>query len=356
MRVDLILTTLQICFSLHSIWIDCDPSIDFHDVDDGFALWQSFLAPTVQVVGVSTVFGNDLATTTLSMAQKLVDVFSNRHLEVFQGALSKNDLGRPTAASVKILEAAASYNLTIVALGPLTNIATAVMNDISNAFQTTQVIAVAGRRKGVAFKVGRTKQLVRDLNFELDIESFRVILLSHIPLTLIPFELSSSVTITSADIHFLSSALVANPHQPTIQWLLNSSLNWIRKWENSFNISGFHPFDTLAVGYVISPDIFSCYCARMVIEEVLTKSPSVQQTEIGPFTEATYTYPLANISTTTVNPQLIAHPCEPTCCQRSKHSNELESTTTTYCHSVQSDVFRHSLLSLLAGLNVSARL
>ena len=60
------------------------------------------------------------------------------------------------------------------------------------------------------------------------------------------------VTVTPADLSLLSSG------GAPAQWLAAVSLGWMRFWQDQLGTDGFHPFDSLAVGYVIDPLNFAC--------------------------------------------------------------------------------------------------
>src|SRR6185295_12927627 len=96
--------------------------------------------------------------------------------------------------------------LTILALGPATNVATVLANHPELAARVTRVIAVAGRRPGQRFTTGTSNRAGhRDFNFELDPRAFQVLLDSKVELVLAPFEISSKIWMTAADLDRLAS-------------------------------------------------------------------------------------------------------------------------------------------------------
>jgi hypothetical protein len=97
--------------------------------------------------------------------------------------------------------------LTILALGPVTNIATVLRKHPDLGARITRVIAVAGRRPGQRFTTGTSNPNGhRDFNFELDPEGFQVLLDSKVEIVLAPFEISSKIWLTAEDLDRLAAS------------------------------------------------------------------------------------------------------------------------------------------------------
>ena len=245
------------------VWIDTDPSMapGGHEVDDGIALVQAFASREIQIRGVSVVFGNaDLATAS-RIAKEFVGKFGPGGLSVYFGAGSAGELGRETAASMALAAALRRERLTILVLGPATNVATVLKNHPELGERVEAVIAVAGRRPGQRFVAGPAQKVpFRDLNFELDPEAFAVLLASKVPITLAPWEISSQVWITEDEVRKASRRSAA------MEWMLPALVDWIAFWEKQFGAHGFNPFDALAVGAVVDRKDLICSLLGASIE------------------------------------------------------------------------------------------
>ncbi len=231
------------------VWIDTDPSVERggHEVDDGLALMQAFHSPELAIRGVSVVFGNSPLETAFPIGQRLARDFGPPGLPVFKGAASAGQLGVETPASRSLADALTREKLTILAIGPLTNIGTLLRRRPELASRIERIVAVAGRRPGQHFITGTATTAFRDFNFELDPDAFRIVLDSHVPLVLAPWEISSKVWISTADLARIKPG-----------WVAEAAADWLQRWKKSFGVDGFNPFDTLAVGYIISPSSFGC--------------------------------------------------------------------------------------------------
>ena len=234
------------------VWIDTDPAAGetHRDVDDTLALLQAFHSPELALRGVSVVFGNTTLERALPVASEIVTRFGPAGLTVEPGASGPDQIGVETAASRAMAEALWREPLTILALGPLSNVATVLRNHPEIARQIVRVVAVAGRRPGQRFTTGsHNTSGHRDFNFEQDPDAFRVLLASEVPLALAPFEVASQVWITSRDLDRLEAASDAG------RWIAPAARMWLQLWMETFGVDGFNPFDTLAVAYVTTPQL-----------------------------------------------------------------------------------------------------
>ena len=173
-------------------------------------------------------------------------------MPVHKGAAGAQELGKETDASRALAAALKKERLTVLVLGPATNVATVLRNHPELARQMEQVIAVAGRRPGQKFRPSDDVRSFRDFNFELDALAFQVLLDSGVKLVLAPWEISSKVWLTPADLDTLVKA------DPSLSLIVDAARDWSEFWHRELKTSGFNPFDTLAVGYAISPAQFQC--------------------------------------------------------------------------------------------------
>ena len=204
-----VLTMAQAAPSRVAVWIDTDPAIGEkeRDVDDGLALVQAFRSPELEIRGVSVVFGNAPLDRGLPIARRIVRSVGPPRLQVLAGAASAADAKVETEASRALATALRAAPLTILALGPATNVATTLAKHPELASRVTRIIAVAGRRPGQRFTTGTSNARGhRDFNFELDPGSFQVLLDSNAEVVLAPFEISSKIWLTGSDLDRLAAS------------------------------------------------------------------------------------------------------------------------------------------------------
>lgn len=245
------------------VWIDTDPSVapGGHEVDDGIALLQAFASPELDIRGISIVYGNaDLATAS-RIGREIARKFGPRRVGVYNGASGAGELGRETEASKALAAELGRRRLTILALGPATNVATMVRNRPDLIKRIDQVVAVAGRRPGQRFLSGPSQKTpFRDLNFELDPEAFRVLIDSGVSLVLAPWEISSGVWLKRDEIQGAAA------QNPGIRWMFPAMADWLDLWKREFGAAGFNPFDALAVGFLTNRQSLNCEQLSAAIE------------------------------------------------------------------------------------------
>lgn len=230
-------------------------------MDDGFALIQAFHSRELALRGVSVVFGNAPFDIAWSNGQEIVKRFGPQGLKIYAGAGSAAQLGLETDATRALAAALKRERLVILALGPVTNIATVVKNHPELHNRIIEIVAVAGRRAGQRF-IARADQPrgFRDFNFELDVPGFQVLLDSNIPLTLAPWEVSSHVWLKAEDLERLRNGNEA------AKYMVKPATDWLAKWKNDLGLDGFNPFDTLAIGWVTHPQMLKAEVLPIAIQ------------------------------------------------------------------------------------------
>jgi len=254
------------------VWLDVDTATGVGDVDDGLMLIQCFHSPELRIRGLSVVFGNTSLKQAVGIARDILDRFGPPNLEVLPGAAQAEQFHEPTPAVRGLAKALRDGPLTILAVGPVTNVAALLTQHPQLSSQIQRIVMVAARRPGQSF-TGGEKQTVphRDFNFELDPQAMRIILDTDIPLVFAPWEVSSKVWITRDDLAELSQSGAAG------RWIADSSRYWIAMWEARITGKGFNPFDTLAAGFVTHPELIEAMRVSARIEEL--PDDRVQQVE-----------------------------------------------------------------------------
>jgi purine nucleosidase len=151
--------------------------------------------------------------------------------------------------------------LTILALGPLTNVADALEGRPDLHHNVTRLVAVMGHQPGHLFHPSEASgrgmlmghgPIFRDLNFDKDEAAARSILQMHLPLTLIPYDASIHAGITADDLEALGR------QGPVFSWAADTAKGWLEFWRRDIGQPGFYPFDLVAAAYAIEPRLFSC--------------------------------------------------------------------------------------------------
>src|SRR5262249_55309408 len=149
----------------------------------------------------------------------------------------ENDAVRAMATALQ------ERRLTILAVGPVTNVGTLLRLHPELAERIERIVMVAARRPGQRFTSSETQARPhRDFNFELDPAAMQVILDSSVPLVFAPWEVSSQVWIGRDELAALGRSGGSG------KWIAETSEYWIAMWEREITKRGFNPFDSLALG------------------------------------------------------------------------------------------------------------
>ncbi len=247
------------------VWLDVDPAIGLFEkeVDDGVMLLQAFNSPELLIHGVSVVFGNASRDNGLPIAKDVVSRFGPSGLGVYSGAGAATELGTATEATEALARALEQRPMTVLAVGPVTNVGSLLMLRPELASRIESLVMVAARRVGQSFRATpeSTGSPFRDFNFELDPDAMQVILDSEVPLVFAPWEVSSHVWVTDADLEQLAAASASG------QWLSEQVASWIAFWKRDLGTVGFNPFDTLAVAWLTHPELIASVDAGVWIQE-----------------------------------------------------------------------------------------
>jgi pyrimidine-specific ribonucleoside hydrolase len=240
------------------VWIDADLAVGmknidrpgFSDVDDGYAVLQLLNANNIEIKGLSTVFGNTNIENAFTIGNYIDEEFITQKISVYKGAGEPIDLENVvTNDAVEALASALKKEpMTILAIGPATNIGLLLLKYPEVKPNIIEVVLVAGRRTAKdIFNIGTKGVIARDLNFDLDNNAFQVLLDHEVPVVLCPFEISSKVWIEQQDLDYLKAI-----DKPT-DWLATASQPWLGQWKAQ-GAKGFNPFDALASHYIIAPE------------------------------------------------------------------------------------------------------
>ena len=244
-----------------SVWIDTNMSIGgsspsqcLCNVDDAFGVLHLFNAASVKVEGISTVFGNSDVETALAQTRALDNQFGPIGLPVVRGAAGAMDIHQlvETDATKAMARALEANRLTLVAMGPATNIASFVLLHPELVPRIDQIILAAGRSSDTCHFIAGYRQDTpfSDLNFDLDPDAVQILMESDIPLVLMPFETAHKVWVTQKELDLLGRS----PGMGT--FLEEYSRPWYDHWVESYGAKGFNLFDALAAGFAANPNLF----------------------------------------------------------------------------------------------------
>lgn len=250
------------------------------DQDDGWVVGMALADKTLDVDAIVTVLGNSNVAPEQAASEHLVrQLLKRRDVALAAGAAVKLDNPQATLNGVALkrdcwnpgvellarqLRRAAA---TIVAIGPLTDVACLAMNAPPNVVRNIrEVIAIMGRAPNEPFVISG-KGGLSDFNLVMDDRAVQVLLdETQVPMTFLQFSVTKSSLITRGVVEALGG-------DPVQDYYRTTTLPWIDWWQQHFGENGFHPWDSNAVYYAANPMAYSCGTVQYRLVSCADSSP-----------------------------------------------------------------------------------
>jgi len=252
-------------------------------VDDALAIMLAVRSPELEVLGITTVSGNVPVAQCTANTLLTLEVLEAPNVPVVSGAavpLAKEaftaaevhgtdglgnvtaryptPLRRATPGAVEfLLEMIRRFpeELTLVATGPLTNVAMAIQRD-REAMRGVHGITVMGGAIRVPGNVGPTTEF----NFAVDPEAAATVLGAGLPIRLVPLDVTERVILSRAAVE---SAKGIGKLQAFIRDMTAATMAFHREHEG---FDGMFLHDPLAVGVVADPSLVRVQSMAVAVE------------------------------------------------------------------------------------------
>lgn len=251
--------------------IDTDPGID-----DAMAILMAFHSPEVEVIGLTTIFGNVPTSLATHNALHLLEVIGRQDVPVAQGSSmslqmvpkvriadfvhGKDGLGNtnPSPPKKKASNLSAKDFLvktanclpgevTVVALGPLTNIALAMEADPMFAKNVKQIVVLGG-----AFFVNGNVNPAAEANILGDPEAADIVFTSGADILIVGINITHQVVMTDKNLMQLgqSDSLFA-------QYVYKIAHFYFAYHHDSYDIKGVYLHDPTALAAALNSSLFT---------------------------------------------------------------------------------------------------
>lgn len=252
------------------IIFDTDPG-----VDDAMALLFAFASPEIEVIGVTSIFGNVFTDLGTQNALRLIEFAGHSHIPVAHGAerpLSipfdapaafvhgEDGLGNtnqppprgepiPMSAAQFIVETimANPGEITLVPVGPLTNIALAYKLEPRIAHNVADVVMMGG-----AGAVNGNVNPAAEANIWHDPHAADIVFTAGWPLTMVGLDVTMKTEMTDGYLHDLRAA-----GGRTAELIFDISRFYLGFHKEVHDFNGLHTHDPSAIAYLIDPTLFT---------------------------------------------------------------------------------------------------
>ncbi|WP_421507207.1 nucleoside hydrolase [Erwinia rhapontici] len=278
--------------------IDCDPGngITGANVDDGLAIALALAAPEISLELITTVAGNTPSQVGYSVVKDLMErigqsvavvkgadaalceptqpwrealdqrVHSNQLAHLWRGVRQPQSFIAPAleaADAMGQLICANPGKITLVAIGPLTNVALALERYPEMA-DAVQEIAIMGG-------VFALDDFIKDTNFGIDPEAAHKVLTSGANITLVPMDVTSQTLMTHQDLN-----RIAQIDTPLARFVTETLRPWIDYSIQTRHLPGCWIHDALVVAWLLNQRVSTAadYFVDVELREGMTRGKS----------------------------------------------------------------------------------
>ncbi|XP_055807978.1 uridine nucleosidase 1-like isoform X1 [Solanum dulcamara] len=252
------------------IIIDTDPGID-----DSMAILMAFQTPEVEILGLTTIFGNATTKDATRNALILCETAGYPDIPVAEGSLEPLKRGEPHVAdfvhgsdglgnlflpspnSKKIKKSAFEFlvdkvseypgEVSILALGPLTNLALAAKRDSNFASKVKRVVILGGS----FFSLGNVNPAA-EANIYGDPEAADIVFTSGANIDVVGINITTQIKMTDADLDELRQS--EGKHA---KFLCNMCKFYRDFHVKSEGVYGVFPHDPVTFVALVRPDLFT---------------------------------------------------------------------------------------------------
>lgn len=276
---------------MRKVILDTDPG-----VDDAMALFFLTASPGLELIGITTVFGNADVETTTRNARYLTQRFSI-DAPVFKGAAAPLQIARhaapvhihgenalgdidlsgaslaplaATPAHLAIVELvrAHPHQVTLIAIGPLTNLSLALSTDPEIAELVAQVIVMGGAF-GTHGRHGNVSP-VAEANIHNDPQAADHVFSAPWPVVIVGLDVTLQCVMDDAMAETLARTAGARG-----EFIWRISRGYAEVYQARDGLAGCCLHDVAAVAYAIDPALFQ---TRLGPVRVVSRGPAIGQT------------------------------------------------------------------------------
>jgi purine nucleosidase len=263
----------------HKIIIDTDPG-----QDDAVAILLALGSPEIEVLGITAVAGNVPLALTEKNARKICELAGRPDVKVFAGAvrpmvrslvtaeqvhgktgLDGPDLPEPTMELqaqhavdylVETLMREEAGTVTLCPLGPLTNIALALVREPRIAPRVQRIVLMGG-----GFFEGGNTTPAAEFNIYVDPHAADVVFRSGVPIVMMPLDVTHKALTTGARVDAFRG-LGTRPAVATAEML-----EFFERFdEHKYGTDGGPLHDPCTIAWLLKPELFKGRDCNVVVE------------------------------------------------------------------------------------------
>lgn len=229
---------------------DCDNTMGVPgcDVDDGLAILYNLGRPDIDLLGITTVFGNSDLETVYATTTAMMEEIGHGDVPVIRGAANASD--RRSDAARFIVETVNSNpgDVSILATGPVTNLYAAYQLDDMLFTKVNEVVMMGGITEPLII---RGKQL-EELNLSSDPAATECVMRKGRNVSVITGNACLDAFFPEADFR----SRFAASSDPGARHITEKCGFWFERMMTEYRLGGFYNWDVVAAVKLAEPSLF----------------------------------------------------------------------------------------------------
>lgn len=276
---------------MHRVLLDTDLAMgaEGSDIDDGFALALAVAEPEIRLELVTTVHGNTDVDTATALSAGMLDRLGAAGIPVVRGAAHRLHGAQQARAAPRVADShkaaveivervlAEPGELTIVAIGPLTNVALALALEPRVATAVQQIVIMGGCYLGHT----NIAAMPGEFNIWADPDAAAIVFACGAPLRCVGLDVTRQVRLTKDD----ADALAARgtdfgtfAGRCAIAWIGHNERNHPG---DPAEQGAFPMHDALAVAALTKPDLLTWREAHVAVERSSRLTRGITVADLG---------------------------------------------------------------------------
>jgi len=269
---------------MKKIILDTDPGCD-----DALAIVLAVKSKKLKIAAITTVAGNSTVENTTRNARYILELLKEKNIPIYSGATKplKQDLVQAVVhdksglteirpeneeqltnnAPEKIISLIADspQKITLVAIGPLTNIAMAIKKNPQVMLKIKRIIIMGG-----ALRVPGNKSRVAEFNFFVDPEAAKIVFDFPVKKILVPLDICNKIRLSVRDFKQIENKILREK-------LLKMIIPFSQNTRKNEGFTGIMMYDVLAVFSLLKPNFIKTkdYDIKIETKGKLTRGVSV---------------------------------------------------------------------------------
>ncbi|MFA6809419.1 MAG: nucleoside hydrolase [Eubacteriales bacterium] len=245
---------------MEKIIFDCDNTMGVKgcDVDDGLALLYLLGKDSVELLAITTTYGNSDIETVYANTSKMLKDLDRTDIPFHKGCASRDLLESEATDYLLKTVNANQNNISILATGSLTNLYAAYQIDNTFFEQISEIVLMGGIQQDLIIN----GNIMEELNFSCDPVATACVLKNAKNLSIITGNNCLDAFFTKQEFE----EKLFSCHKPIGSYIYQQCSYWFENMMKKFNLNGFHNWDVVAAAYLLNKDLFKDHYEDILLD------------------------------------------------------------------------------------------